>query len=153
MPSCEHDAVSLQLRLRFPCSGSETSNSQVSTKTTGIPSCTLLLMMASALAGMKGPAPVDWGIVPSDGLISRGGFPGRRLAPCQESVRKSSPRTFALPYAVCRIPYACSLLLPAGKFALLYAGGLALFALAKILESRRHESPLSHAHAACLLWR
>ena len=107
LPSCEHDAVSLQLRLRFPCSGSETSNSQVSTKTTGIPSCTLLLMMASALAGMKGPAPVDWGIVPSDGLISRGGFPGRRLAPCQESVRKSSPRAFALPYTVFRMPAAC----------------------------------------------
>jgi hypothetical protein len=59
LPSCEHDAVSLQLSLRFPCPGSETSNSQVSTKTTGIPSCTLLLMMASALAGIKGPALVD----------------------------------------------------------------------------------------------
>ena len=117
---------------------------------TGIPSCTLLLTMASALAGAKGPTLVDWGIVPSDGLISGGDFlvADWHIARMCQKVVATSVRS-----AVCRILYACSLLFPAGKFALLYAGGLALFALAKILESRRHESPLSRAHAACLLWR
>ena len=84
-------------------------------------------------------------------MISRGGISWSQIGTlpgeCQKVVATS------VRSAVYRIPYACSLLLPAGKFALLYAGGLALFALAKILESRRHESPLSHAHAACLLWR
>ena len=111
--SC-HRASTMRYRFNFVCSFLAQDPIPPTLKcqprpftATGVPSFTLLLTMASALAGTKGPTLVDWIIISSDGLISRRESSGRRLAPCQESIRKSSPRAFALPYVVFRMPAVC----------------------------------------------